>query len=947
MELKERRSDKDIWELPDPTASAFLVHKKSSEFRGAERCKTLRRYDGLSKLLDTVKESNFDEAILAKDIMKGYLTGKFKVQDFRGLIEEGLDDDQMMLGEQRKDKAKRLYNILERAALAETRPASMVKRAKVYAGGYEVTVTPDVLFRDASSVELVLYRVGKPTVTQNGKKQDASVKNCLELYFLLKYARRFVPEGKVMNVKASYYFLRKKNDTATELAEEGFFDTKGGNIVTLEEENYIGGTLTPSKLDEEFLDQLDEFADGTDTCTEDSCKYCKMHSQCFWQKTPPKYEKKTLAGKQGTIVPSEEQQAVIDFRTGYCKVNAGAGTGKTECMTERGARMFSEGVDPHKMLFITFTEAGATEMKERLVKKATARGLNVTEKDIMAMTFNAFDYQIIKENYKDLDFDEMPKVVGKTKSAAILTRLLDEKPIPGLDYLNYTMDGGALACAQKIVETIKAEKMDPDNPATASLLEQALNETSIGRALSGIPMQDFITLYKKYDSELRKDNLIQFADQEPLANEFLDNHLDYLENRYGFEHIIVDEFQDSNDGQLDKINRLRNCNTCRSLMVVGDDAQAIYSFRHTSPENMIHFFDKLQVYGEELFLTQNRRSKQEIIDLSNALIDLNKEKIDKTMVSTRGTGGVVDARGFFKKTVEYEWIAGQIEALIESGVQPEEIAFIAFTRAEITDMGAVLSKHGIPWVMKNPLLLKDNSRVSAALSLAMAFYDPDATKSYFDYLVAKYDGELLENMDDAELTQAVDDMREEFLAMEDLPFEAQRKIFHDYLEAIRGEDEVYSYFLEQLYDNEDLQSELEYILEFKRFGDKEEKKMEQSYEGVVLTTAHSSKGLEWKYVFNSISKYDNEWLHKSSKKACARVEETRRLLFVSMTRARDELYITGQYIAFGTKEQGYTNNQFLEEVYKLMGKTYDPVDHEAERKKAEKEQSKRQKKRTA
>ena len=169
METNEKRNMEEmIWKTMDDTASAYLVHKKSSEFRGAERCSTLRRYDGLSRLLDTVKESNFDEAILAKDIMKGYLTGKYQLKDFRGLIDEGLDDDQMMLGEQRDGKAKRLYSILERAALAEKRHASLVKRAKVYAGNYEVTVTPDVLFRTAHSVELVLYRIGKPTVTKDG-----------------------------------------------------------------------------------------------------------------------------------------------------------------------------------------------------------------------------------------------------------------------------------------------------------------------------------------------------------------------------------------------------------------------------------------------------------------------------------------------------------------------------------------------------------------------------------------------------------------------------------------------------------------------------------------------------------------------------------------------------------------------------------------------------------
>ena len=249
--------------------------------------------------------------------------------------------------------------------------------------------------------------------------------------------------------------------------------------------------------------------------------------------------------------------------------------------------------------------------------------------------------------------------------------------------------------------------------------------------------------------------------------------------------------------------------------------------------------------------------------------------------------------------------------------------------------------------MKNPLLLMDNSRVNAAISLAMAFYDPEATKCYFDYLVAKYDGDIVGNIDDDRLSDEVDMLQSEFYAMEDLPFASQRQIFHQYLEAIKGEDEIYAYFLELLYENEDLQSELEYIMNFKRFGAKEEKKMEQNYKGVVLTTAHSSKGLEWDYVFNSISKYDTEWLHKKSKKAQARIEETRRLLFVSMTRAREELFITGQYIAYGSKEEGYTQNQFLEEVYHLLGENYDPVDHEAEKSKAEKDAAKSKKKRVA
>ena len=922
------------------------IEKRSSEFRGADRCKVLRNYDGLNGILDTVKESNFDEAILMKDLMKGYLAGKYKPGEFMGLVEEGLDDEQMLLPEQRKAKAERLCKLFLRAANSEKRQATFVGPKHIVEGEYQVTVFPDAAFFEQDSVEVVLYRLGKPTVTQKGRKQDASVNNCLELYFLLRYARTLVPAGKIWKVKASYYFMRKTTDTADTLSDMDFFSGNGGNVVTLEE--VWSDTMGDTPNDEMFRDQLETYTEGSDMCGEDNCRYCKMYTQCFWQKLPEKYEEKTLSGKQGKIVPSDAQQRVIDFREGYCKVNAGAGTGKTECMTERGARMFEAGTDPHKMLFITFTEAGATEMKERLAKKASARGLNIGTDDIQAMTFNSFDFQIVKENYAELGFTAMPNVIDRVRNYVTITRLLEEKEIPGLDYLNYTMDHGALACVSKVIEVIKAENLDPDDPASVNNLQHAIIDSGYISSLDTNQLRDILALCKRYNEELKKDNLVQFADQEPLANKFLDAHPDYLEERYGFEHIVVDEFQDSNDGQLDKIKRLCACPSFKSLMVVGDDAQSIYSFRNTSPDNIIHFFTKMGVSGTELFLTENRRSCEEVVELSNAVNDLNTEKVDKTMVSTRGNGGSTRVKGFFKKQDEYAWIADQIGELIDSGVQPEEIAFIAFTKNEISEMSAALSKNRIPWVMKNPLRLMENSRVKAALSLAMAFYEPDATKCYFDYLVAQHDGDLIADMDDDAVTEAVEQLKDSFESMEDLPFDVQRVIFHQMLDDIKGDDEIYAHFLDLVYANEDLQSELEYIRDFKRYGEKEEKRMEQKYEGVTLVTAHSSKGLEWKYVVNSVSKYASEYLHNNSRNSKKRLEETRRLLFVSMTRARDSLTVTGQYIAYGTKETGYEQNQFLREVYQILGETYDPVDHEAEKRKAEKEAAKKsRKKKTA
>ena len=100
--------------------------------------------------------------------------------------------------------------------------------------------------------------------------------------------------------------------------------------------------------------------------------------------------------------------------------------------------------------------------------------------------------------------------------------------------------------------------------------------------------------------------------------------------------------------------------------------------------------------------------------------------------------------------------------------------------------------------------------------------------------------------------------------------------------------------------------------------------MDQSYEGVVLTTCHSSKGLEWSVVFASISEFDSEknGFHKRNSKG---IEEMRRLLFVTITRARDILYLSGKYVAYGPKNDR-TYNMFLKELYEIVGKDYQPID---------------------
>ena len=170
-------------------------------------------------------------------------------------------------------------------------------------------------------------------------------------------------------------------------------------------------------------------------------------------------------------------------------------------------------------------------------------------------------------------------------------------------------------------------------------------------------------------------------------------------------------------------------------------------------------------------------------------------------------------------------------------------------------------------------------------------------------------------------------MRSQFSNMDSLNLGMQQKIFHEYLEALNMEDELYVKWLEQVYENGDLVSELDFIQKFRRFGANTELKMDMKYKGVALTTAHSSKGLEWKVIINSISGYDSKILHNSRHQD--EVEEKRRLLFVSMTRAKEKLFVTGQYVLYQNEFDGKVYNQFIKELYEIFDpsmKSYVPND---------------------
>ena len=901
-------------------------YRPASQYRGAGRCQTARAHDlGFT----TEKNEIFDNAVSKLDVIRLFFAGELEIEE--------ISTDLMSQGIENPLEQKKAVRDLLRYLMGQSKNDKITVPETRYfvVNGERVKVSPTLVFERDNEIEVVTVRTGKPTVMQRGKKRDASVESSLEMFFNLIYARSLVKSGEKKIVKSSFHFLRKNTDKAgiaSHYDSEFYGAPADGNVVTLNGGWHKGGDSLYSKSDEAYLAQLTGFLEGipAEQCSEDDCKSCSNKAACKYQKSPERHEVK--AKKKGEKFEySPVQSAIIDCQDPYIRVIAKAGTGKTEVLTERSKRIIASGTDPKRMLHVTFTDAAAGEMRERIVAKCVAEGLDVTEQDVEVMTFHSLGFRLICRNYEELGFSKVPVVIDKDD---VLKKDTVDRILREHDFYTLENQYSALDWTLKCFSLIKENELDTSGGTRELYDALAGADCGWGSFLSQADVQKMYLMYDEYDSVLKKNSWITYSDIEPMMNRILEAHPEQAEE-LGYRYITVDEFQDSNEAQMRAIKALTSTSCFVSLMVVGDDNQSIYGFRNTSQEMFLNFWEKLGVAGTDFRLTDNHRSTPQILTFANEYIALNKERDETIMTAVRGNGHRPNVQAFWDPKDETKFVCEVIEKAYEEGMAYEDMAIMAYKKTDLTKFAAALSEKGIPWITKYPMPLVENSRVQAAIKLGLAFYQPEAEELYFDFVVCRNDGHIFEDKTNAQIKEEVFALKDEWLSMNDFDLPYQRKLFHERLEELRGRDELYDAFLELLYEKEDIQSELEYIVKFRKFGETVARKLNQNYKGVVLTTAHSSKGLEWPLAIVSVSSFDNEYLHKKNSES--NIEERRRLLYVAMTRARDSLYITGNYKAFGNKKDGYTYNQFLAELYGVAGKSFNPAQAEWEHEEKKKE----------
>ena len=953
------------------------MHVKASQLKGSNRCYQRRERD-IS--FETNKDDRFQRAVIIKSLIKNYFISKaldgrdddvrrvyttyiaknMKFEDvpekdqevfrlvrtvlssYDDLVYSYEEDDVSEMVSQSKEfgyiknrlidmfisrmnfmtdvtaeeQAEYNYQLIVRYLHYETRTPEFPVTKEMDIFGVTVDVKPDFIFHNADgSIEAVKLCCKNPDVTVSGKKKDKSLYNNMELYALWRYARDLIPnDTDIRNIEASFYFLKRKGDVRDRLVT-AFSEPGANNIVTMSE---LVTKKNTAKLDKLFFDQFVEYIAG-EACTGETCKTCDFCDLCNFAKVPVSSKTEKEKRKVSDIDLSKAQEEAVYFRKGICRINAGAGVGKTLVVALRTALMLSEGIPAEDMLLVTFTDAAATEMRERIAMYDEDLGTDTDMSKLRCMTFNSFGDGIIKDNYKVLGFDREPKVIDDIERKDIITDILNEYEVPGIDYRNFDMVNinyyGALAVASKAFEIIKRDRLSSyDDKA----LEERMNKAGYGSSIQDTrAYTKLLALYDIFDEKLKEECLIEFLDQERLVFDLLDIDPYYFD-KLNLKHITIDEFQDSSDNQIALVKHMLATKNFESLVVVGDDSQSIYGFRDAVPENLIDFFDKIEEEGKDIYIVENHRSTPQILDFANEVNKRNRVRVDKDLVATRPDGKEPVIEGFFSIKDEYNYIADTVQKKLDEGVCPDDIAILAQSSKELISIQSVLSDRGIDTILKCPESMLDNSKVQGLIALCRMIKDKNDTQDIAIYENTVRDGSLLD-LTDEEIIKVIEKRQNLIKEFHHKEFNEKLDTFNKMADEIVADDEIAKNLRDRLDHFPTLGEKFDYIEKFVKFNG-EKLKRDGKYSGVVLTTAHSSKGLEYNIVINSISKYDK--MNRSFKA----IEENRRLLFVSSTRARDELYITGQYKVGGNSKEGYVYNRYLEEAYAIMGKPWDPVD---------------------
>ena len=596
--------------------------------------------------------------------------------------------------------------------------------------------------------------------------------------------------------------------------------------------------------------------------------------------------------------PQQEKSVGLSENTNAL-ILAGAGSGKTRVLTQRIAYLVIEKqVHIDAILAVTFTNKAAGEMRDRLsglLRRPIGR--------MWVGTFHSLAHRLVRQHYDKAGLSSQFQILDQQDQFRIIKRLMKENHI---DEAKYPV--------RKIQWFINGQK------------DEGLRPKDIDPGYNFFTKQS-LSVFELYENHCKANDLVDFAELLLRSYEVLNNNpelLDHYQKR--FEHILVDEFQDTNTIQYKWIQLLFSGQN--RIFCVGDDDQSIYGWRGAKIENIQKLEQDFKPI-EVIRLEQNYRSTGNILNASNALIANNQNRMGKSLWTEAGDGELIDLYEARDERDEANYVVGSIERLIHSGVAPNECAILYRSNAQSRAFEESLIKHNINYIIYGGLRFFERAEIKDALCYLRLIENRNDNVAY--ERIVNFPARGIGN---ATLDKVRDCARENqtslFQACEvvapTLPTRAQNALmgFINLIESMDADiknldlSEKVAYLIKHSglvshYENDktdkagskkDNLEELiaaakQYVHEDESIGevlgfitlaslDSNKEGSQQANQNVQLMTIHSAKGLEFEHVF-LVGMEQDLFPSRQSRDEPHLMDEERRLCYVGMTRARKKL----------------------------------------------------------
>jgi len=615
---------------------------------------------------------------------------------------------------------------------------------------------------------------------------------------------------------------------------------------------------------------------------------------------------------------NEQQRQVVTSTDGAVLALAGAGSGKTKAIIHRAAWLIREcKIPPWNLLVVTFTNRAAQELISRLQH---ILGFNVGV--LWVGTFHSICVRILRTESVHLPFKSNFSIYDDDDQKSLLKKI----------YKQHGYDKTKLPIP-KILNTISRFK-------NKLMLPEDISEKDAAWLEHGDYNRSFIKIYELYQQNLLLNQALDFDDILLYAARLLKTN-DAVRSKYQqmFRYVMIDEYQDTNYAQFQIVYQIARDH--RNICVVGDDDQAIYSWRGATIRNILEFE---RDYGRinAIKLEQNYRSTTSILDLANAIIKHNRKRHSKNLWSNLGVGDLPELRVYEDETDEADKIVIAVRKLHQEGNALNDIAILYRTNAQSRVFEYALTQHKIPYTIVGSLYFYQRKEIKDLLAYLRVLENPQDNENLLRII-----NEPPRGIGQTTVTRLISHAAKLHLplftalgnsaAITDLQARTQQKLEDFYRRLIRWRAmaaeqpmlKIVKTILEELewlehyqrsQDPKDIsraENLSEFVASVSEFTDHFLSKHEQqplladylpyislqtdldrlsdARDTVRLMTMHNAKGLEFETVF--IAGMEDELLpHRMSMDGAEEMEEERRLFYVAVTRAKRRLYLS--YVRF-------------------------------------------------